>query len=308
MSPGGSVDRLLGSGPAAAVASRLTSDRFRTLAFHDIGDAGGFADQVAYLAEAWHPVSGAEVAAAVDGGEPLPPRAVWITFDDGRPDVVEDGLPILAARDVPATIFVCPSVIDSGAPFWWQAIEARPEVTVEVDGRPLSGRPLVRALKRVSDVERRACMEEVLQAPESAPAPGQMDRALLERWVDSGREVGNHTWDHPILDRCTPQEQIGQVTRAHRWLTDFLGSPPDLFAYPNGDRTEVVASELFRLRYRTAPLFDHRLSRTDQPPFALSRVRIDAGAPMARTRAIVSGGHPVVFGWADRLPGRGAAA
>ncbi len=302
------ADRVLGSAPVALTAATIGRHRFRTLAYHDIGDPAAFARQAQYLAEHWHPVSGAQVADAVAGEGELPARAVWVTFDDGRPDVVTDGLPILEEHGIPATLYVCPSVIDSGDPFWWQAIEARPAAEVTVGGVARSGRPLVQALKVVPDAERRAVLEQVLEQPATEVVPAQMDREQLDRWIASGREVGNHTWDHPILDRCTRAHQVEQVRRAHEWLAEVLGTPPDLFAYPNGDRTEVTASELFRLRYRTAPLFDHRLSSVDQEPFALSRLRLDAAAPLDRARAIVSGSHPAVFDVVRRIRGRASAA
>ena len=98
------------------------------------------------------------------------------------------------------------------------------------------------------------------------------------------------------------------MRRAHDWLTEALGAPPTLFAYPNGDRTEVVASELQRLGYRSAPVFDHQLSALAQDPFALSRLRIDAAAPPARIRAILSGAHSGSFGLRAKARARRTAA
>lgn len=52
------------------------------------------------------PVTAADVIAAVRGSKILPDEAVLITFDDGFLDFVEHAMPALAARELPATLFV----------------------------------------------------------------------------------------------------------------------------------------------------------------------------------------------------------
>ena len=62
-----------------------------------------------------------DVAAALRGGTPLPPRAVALTFDDGYTSVHTEALPVLQKLGWPATIFPVTSALgqrnrwDSGA-------------------------------------------------------------------------------------------------------------------------------------------------------------------------------------------------
>ena len=59
--------------------------------------------------------------------------------------------------------------------------------------------------------------------------------------------VGNHTWDHPVLDQCSPEAQLVQTERAYRYLEQILGAAPTMFAYPNGNvaaATREVLEEL----------------------------------------------------------------
>lgn len=51
----------------------------------------------------------------------LPPRATAITFDDGYRDNVEVAGPLLAARGIPATIFLATGRLGAG-PFWWDEL------------------------------------------------------------------------------------------------------------------------------------------------------------------------------------------
>lgn len=52
----------------------------------------------------------------------LPRRAAVITFDDGYADNLDIALPILAAHDAPATVFVTAGQVESGREFWWDGL------------------------------------------------------------------------------------------------------------------------------------------------------------------------------------------
>lgn len=296
-----SVTRLLGTAPIEALGVAVTAARPRTLAYHGVPDRAAFAAQVDHLVRRYRPVSGAAVADALAGGPALPPRSVWITFDDGDPSVVSAGLPVLAAAGVPATVFVCPGLVSQDAPPWWRVVERAGELGsgAEIDGRVLRGRALVRALKRVPDSRRRAVVAELVAAAPDASRPAgplALSRDDLSRWLDAGLEIGNHTWDHPCLDRCAPEEQGDQVRRAHEWLVDLLGQHPRLFAYPNGDRTDHAEAVLAALGYEVGLLFDHHLGAIDEPPLRRSRLRLDADAPLWRARAVLGGAHGALLG------------
>lgn len=116
----------------------------------------------------------------------------------------------------------------------------------------------------------------------------------MRRWLDLGHEIGNHTWDHPCLDRCTSSEQEEQLRKAHDWLV-AAGVKPRFMAYPNGDWTETSAEVARQLGYVGSLLFDHRLARMRSDPHRISRLRIDAGAESSRVESIVSGAHSFVF-------------
>lgn len=295
------VTATLGARPVEAVAAAATSGRLRVLAYHRVPDRGAFRAQVAHLHRRYRLVSGAQVAEALAGGPALPARAVWITFDDGDPTVVRDGLPVLAEAGAPATVFVCPGLVEADAPPWWREVEEAGEqgVGATVAGRRQVGRGLVRALKGVPDEERRAVLVGLAEEapaglrPQGAVALSETD---LSRWLDAGLEVGNHTWDHPCLDRCSPDEQARQLRTAHDWLTRFLGSHPRLFAYPNGDHTAEAERVLAELGYEVGLLFDHALGSVAQPPLRISRLRLDTDAPVPRARAVLSGVHGALLG------------
>ena len=287
-----STDRLLGS-PAATALGFLLGRSLRVLAFHGILDPTGFKEQMEWLVDRCTPVSASRVVGALSGA-PLPAGAVWVTFDDGHPSVVEQGLPVLLSLGIPATMFICPGVVDTDKPFWWQVIERGIELDVGFDQRPLTPAEVTRAKLLPDDVRRRMVEQVQVTIAEitgSRFTTSQLSTAHLERWIRAGNSIGNHTWDHPMLDRCTQLEQRRQVALAHEWIIERLAPDQLLFAYPNGNWTRDAEAVLREFGYHAATLFNHRLSDLVDP-FKLSRLRTNADGDLSRFRATVSGTHP----------------
>lgn len=276
-------DRALGHGVVTRLARVSLKAPLRVLAYHEIRDVAGFRAQMEHVAERYRPVSVRDVVRWMHGSD-LPSGAVWVTFDDGDPSVVEAGLPILDDVGVTATMFICPGMIDGRTPFWWQTVEM-------LDPTRVAG------LKHIPDEERRRIVEiiadELTERDGAAPMRPQLTTAQLNAWVDRGQDIGNHTWDHPILDRCDEAEQVRQVRLAHEWITDRVPGVTPVFAYPNGNPAPAADAVLEGLGYELSALFDHRMS-TRPHDQRLSRLRTNADADLARFRAIVSGVHPTI--------------
>src|SRR6185312_13216790 len=67
----------------------------------------------------------------------LPPRAVCITFDDGYANNHAVALPILRARQVPATVFVASGFLDGGRMFNDTIIESLRRAPASLDLRDI---------------------------------------------------------------------------------------------------------------------------------------------------------------------------
>lgn len=296
------LDAALARSPLQPLFRRRADRRLRVLAYHGVADPERFAAQLDFLAAELAPVSLERLIAALDGGEPLPQRAVLVTFDDGERSLFEAGLPLLAERAVPAAAFVVAGLIGTSTPPWWveaEALAARRDAGEPGRGSPRlagSGPGLVRALKRLPDEERRHTLDE-LRATAAAPPPAvpQLTAAELRALEAGGVAVGSHTWSHPILPRCGDAAVGEEIRRAHEALTAALGRPPLAFAYPNGDADPRAERELAALGYRAAFLFDHRLSPAPPPErFRISRLRVNSDTPIDRFRIILSGLHPAL--------------
>lgn len=294
MTDSGVMTRVLGTRGIAGLARLFPG--LRVLAYHGVPDVEAFHRQMAYLARNFAVVEAVDVLAASRSERALPPRAVWVTFDDGHPDVVANGMPVLEEFRIAATLFVCPSVIGTDTPYWWQIVEAA--ATASIPAALVPGqRHVGPSLKLLPDDERRAAVEALRAALVErgvTVTARQLTFSELDRWCAAGHTVGSHTWDHPCLDRCDPAAQASQIERADHALAAYLTSAR-LFAYPNGNWAPQAEEALRRLDYDVAVVFDHRLAHPSRNPLRMSRLRVDSDASLPRFRAIVSGAHSLGY-------------
>ena len=104
----------------AAAASRI--DAVVVLAYHRIGSPGDDGDpeiwsatadeldrQLELVSERFEVIAPSQVGAALARSG----RYAAITFDDGYRDFLEEALPVLAAHEAPAALFVCSDLVGS---------------------------------------------------------------------------------------------------------------------------------------------------------------------------------------------------
>lgn len=294
----GSARRFLGRLPlsesAVRLARKLSADRLRILAFHGVPDLAQFELVIDEALEHYTPVSEDDVVRAIVGDVGLPPHPVWFTFDDGLPSTLAAGAR-LAERNIRATAFVCPSVLDTTDRLWFQTWDEASELGLLATMNPQKEYTLSH-LKNAPDAERRTStgLLESRLSTAGAAVFHQATQEMLEDWVSAGHYIGNHTWDHPLLDRCSPADQRLQVSKAHEELVG-RGFTPRFLAYPNGNTAPAAMEAARDLGYVGSLLFDHRLTRLRQDPHRLSRLRIDSDVPRKRAASILSGAHSAML-------------
>jgi peptidoglycan/xylan/chitin deacetylase (PgdA/CDA1 family) len=216
-------------------------------------------------------------------GKALPRRAVAITFDDGYSDNVRAAEPILARARVPATLFVATGYVETGRPYWWDAIDtailglplpSRLELPFPAGPRDWTitdepvGQDTWNALSGTVPGSRRAAYVEIM------PAVKPLDPLARERVLDALRlacgvdlagepdarpmtpqnvaemdrrgliEIGAHTVDHPQLSRLDPVQQDDEIANSARMLLHWTGHAPALFAYPYGSNADYDADSV----------------------------------------------------------------
>lgn len=180
----------------------------------------------------------------------LPPRSLAITFDDGYADNAEVALPVLRALDLPATFFIATGYIDGGR-MWNDAVLDYVRQQAQQRSRQLDCRfaglgilPMATLAQQrhvldslLAWLKYLPCQQREALATSLAPPmaqPPMMNAQQLRSLRDAGMTLGAHTHRHPILARLDDGAACAEIARSVAVLTDLLGRPVTLFAYPNG--------------------------------------------------------------------------
>jgi peptidoglycan/xylan/chitin deacetylase (PgdA/CDA1 family) len=162
---------------------------------------------------------------------------------------------MLKALALPATFFVCPALIDSGAWLWNH--EARQRLRrLSLEPERIEAR--IESMKRLPFAER---LEEEARIREATPGfmpTGQERHEFdlagwheLEALDPTLITIGSHTLTHPILPSLDALHLEREVAQSRRILEERLRRPVELFAYPNGD-VDARSLDCVRRHYRGA--------------------------------------------------------
>lgn len=216
-----------------------------------------FSNQLQYLKDNYEMISLSEAVTRINSGE-LNGNCRVITFDDGYRDNYQIAAPLLANKNIPATIFVTYDAIQTGH-FGWGAFDrtllgtklkkidlqsfglgcyrldsqtAREQAVVTLHG----------LLKQRADAEKQAVVDHVVTLHED---DFYGDRTMMN-WAEvtelarSGIvTIGAHTITHPILSRVTLAQVKHEVSEGKRLIEQKLGVEVNYFAYPNGRPDDI---------------------------------------------------------------------
>ena len=72
---------------------------------------------------------------------------------------------------------------------------------------------------------------------------------LVQRMIDEGHTVGNHTWSHPSMPDITQKEVWSEVTKLHDYVKREFGYEMTLFRFPKGEFSEQTLDDVHNLGY-----------------------------------------------------------
>lgn len=267
--------------------------------------AGRFAEHLRELTQKWRPVALRELCDALRAGEPLPSRAVVVTFDDGYRNVRTVAAPLLARFGVPFTLFVLTD--PPGRRLWTDRLEAAllaaPAGRLEWRGLRLdlhsaqdrcrALNEITRCLGRLGDARTEA-LEEILQRLGGEPGEADEDRDLLG-WDEirslrsAGVDVGAHADRHEPLTRRPETDVTTALAGCRRSLEHELGPGPYAFCYPYGAWDPLRAAAVREAGFTCALTTDAGRNRPGQDLYSLRRFLIGADDDVARLRASLGG-------------------
>lgn len=199
------------------------------------------------------------------------PRAV-LTFDDAYHGAVTVGLAELAARGLPATMFVAPSFL-GGEVFWWDALstaeglspETRAAVLTECTGSTEKAREWAR--------RRGLAWNDALPDHARCASLAELERASSAPDI----EIGSHTWSHQNLERLDDGELRAELAKPRAWLEGRFPRVSSALSYPYGLRSAGAESMAREVGYTAALRSEGGLMSAAPGEFAVPRVNIPAG-------------------------------
>jgi len=323
---------------------RLESRRrnvLRILAYHRIGDPeaeGGsgdptlfsatpeeFAEQMQVLADHYAVLSAGDLLDALESGQPLPPRSVMITFDDGYRDFGEYAWPVLSRLGLPAVLFVPTGYLSNGRHgFWWDNLHQAIVQTEQQEVRlPEVGRWPLRSpaerrraflqiksyLKTQGHAEALSLVDQISAALEAELQlqPSFLDWEEVRRMSEEGLCVAAHTRTHPLLSRISLEEARQEVASSQQDILRHLGQSWPIFAYPSGHPADlrgelmtILQQEGFRVA--VTMIEGHNiLGRT--PPLHLRRVGMAPHLSLDEFRLALTSAYDVYGAWLRRRSG-----
>jgi peptidoglycan/xylan/chitin deacetylase (PgdA/CDA1 family) len=229
-----------------------------------------FENALLYLNESFTPITYGQLHAYVMEGLPLPPRAVYLSFDDGFVECYSVVRPLLLKYKIPCTFFVTGDWIDNGKLFYRNkvslCIEKLNGVTVE-EAMGLYDRlnnrlgthvetmqdfkqwvlPLVQADEPIID---RVC--EAFEVDIGAflrERQPYLTRSQISQMSKEGFTIGAHTCSHVKLAQVDVETMESEIVESSRLVQEITGEKIIPFAFPNS-ATGIEREDLIALRKR----------------------------------------------------------
>lgn len=199
------------------------------------------------------PVSLDQIHTAANGGRPLPPNALLVTFDDGWEDTARYAVPILLELGVPAVVFVTSGAIGSNVLPWrdvagciWRARQATPDA--DTGAHMASERALGEFLQHLTPSARREWLEAGVAKAGSRVQPCVMSAADLVAIQRAGIAIGGHGVTHTSITDVDDADS--EILPCMHDLTTVLGSTPVAFSFPNGRYTPKIAERVYESGFK----------------------------------------------------------
>lgn len=272
-----------------------------------------FRGHLEFLVRHFNPVKATDVEAWIAGERELPPRAVLLTFDDGRRNNLTHAGPLLRKYEVPAIVFLATAYMGSSRLLWPEELHQfglrwpRAEIPFPdahgkfmLDGnRTASAHQLVGAAKRLPVEALEPWLNALRSEIQLPPELAASDLYAFLSWDEVrqmpryGFEIGSHTVNHWIVTNCTAETLRYELQESKIEIERQLGSSCLSFCYPNGAATDwspATATAVRSAGYRLAYALPDRIQpRTPVNAYAINRLAVPGSAPQEVFRASISG-------------------
>jgi len=261
------------TGISALLSARLNV--FRVLKIHGVGtpdlSAAAFESQMRYLQRHFKLLSFAEMVELSQRPRCRPNREIALTFDDGLRSFYTLAYPVLKRLQIPATAFVCPTLVGSSQWAWTYEIRERLRQFTPAcwsqfyrhwPDAPLSREKILSWIRLLTLESRETVFAEINRlTPEFSPSPRQRELYEVMNWEEMVNmdpaliTLGSHTMTHVSLPGLEPEVLAYELRESRQILETRLNRPVEFFCYPNGCYNATVLKAVAMV-YRAAVTSD----------------------------------------------------
>jgi peptidoglycan/xylan/chitin deacetylase (PgdA/CDA1 family) len=229
-----------------------------------------------YLSIHYQFISMGEYEEIIAGNRLLPKYSLLVTFDDGHKSNIVL-LPVFIKHNVKPVIYLCSQIVGTSHPFWWKMLgNENPEKY-----KKLFNTERVHTLEKLG----KYYPEQILNEPHGLT---KEDIMRLKDHVT----FGSHTRTHPVLTKCTDEEQECEIVKSRIELENLCGELIRHFAYPNGDYNHHSIEICKRAGYLTARTIHVGWNDRNTDSFRLKAMGISDAADINKLRFQLSGIYP----------------
>jgi peptidoglycan/xylan/chitin deacetylase (PgdA/CDA1 family) len=174
-----------------------------------------------------------------DGAEP-PRGAVWLSFDDGFKELLQNVIPLSRQCNIPITVFIPSGIVEGRGLFPWL------HGPTEEENGP-------------RDSVTKANVKEMARYPEVT--------------------IGSHTVGHIVTSNLSNEQTRFELGESRRVLEAWTGRAVQTFAYPEGRLSGREAHVLAEYGYQLAATTEARLVTTESNPYFVPRFHVGDNIP-----------------------------
>jgi len=159
-----------------------------------------------------------------------PSNAVWISFDDGWKDNIENVIPIIKDYNIPVTFFITTGPAKKGGLYWWRLADRFKDYLRNQYNMRKKDLYCIDEKKRkkiIGEIEERfsnKCDREAMSVNEV-----KMIANIPQI------SIGSHTVNHVIMTNCTTDELKYEIIESKTTIEKWINKKTNSFAYPNGN-------------------------------------------------------------------------
>ena len=160
----------------------------------------------------------------------IPRGAVWISFDDGWKENIDNAIPTILENDIPVTFFIATDPVERSGVFWWSIVQKYAKHLPP----PYYNDP--KQLWKIKEEERIRVIRELEQRflKECVREAMTIEDIVYMSSIPQ-ITIGCHTVHHVITPNCTESELEFEIRQSKSSLEEWTGKPVKFFSYPNGD-------------------------------------------------------------------------